>query len=81
MTDLAKQIIETVKEKALSSISQYRTDIMMKMIQLHIENDNKDFIGIPHAQESNIYDEMDESLKYIDRLAENIKMMELEEIT
>lgn len=76
MTDLVKQTVENAKQKALSAISQYRTDIMMKMIRLRIENDNKDFIGIPHVQESDICDEMDESLKYIDKLVENIKSME-----
>lgn len=76
MTDLVKQTVENAKQKALSAISQYRTDIMMKMIQLRIENDNKDFIGTPHVQESDICDEMDESLKYIDKLVENIKSME-----
>lgn len=78
MTDLVAQTIEKAKDKATSAISQYRTDIMMGMIRLRIENDNKDFIGIPHEQESNICDEMDESLNYIDRLIENIKAIEFE---
>lgn len=78
MTDLVAQTIEKAKDKAISTISQYRTDIMMGMIRLRIENDNKDFMGILHEQESNICDEMDESLNYIDRLIENIKAIEFE---
>ena len=48
------------------------------MIKLRIEMDNKDFIGLPHEQESEIYAEMDESLKYIDKLMEKIKEIEFE---
>ena len=78
MTDLAKGTIEKAKEKAISTISQYRTDVFASMIKLRIEIDNKDFIGLPHEQESEIYAEMDESLKYIDKLMEKIKEIEFE---
>lgn len=78
MTDLAKGTIEKAKEKAISTISQYRTDVSTSMIKLRIEMDNKDFIGLPHEQESEIYAEMDESLKYIDKLMEKIKEIEFE---
>ena len=78
MTDLAKGTIEKAKEKAISTISQYRTDVLTSMIKLRIEMNNKDFIGLPHEQESEIYAEMDESLKYIDKLMEKIKEIEFE---
>lgn len=78
MTDLAKRTIEKAKEKAISTISQYRTDVFASMIKLRIEMDNNDFIGLPHEQESEIYAEMDESLKYIDKLMEKIKEIEFE---
>ena len=78
MTDLVKGTIEKAKEKAISTISQYRTDVFASMIKLRIEIDNKDFIGLPHEQESEIYAEMDESLKYIDTLMEKIKEIEFE---
>ena len=69
---------EKAKEKAISTISQYRTDVFASMIKLRIEMDNKDFIGLPHEQESEIYEEIDESLKYIDKLMEKIKEIEFE---
>lgn len=78
MTDLIKGTIEKAKEKAISTVSQYRTDVFTSMISLSIEMDNKDFIGLPHEQESEIYTEMDESLKYIDKLMEKIKEIEFE---
>ena len=78
MTDMAKGTIEKAKEKAMSTISQYRTDVFASMIKLRIEMNNKDFIGLPHEQESEIYAEMDESLKYIDKLMEKIKEIEFE---
>ena len=78
MTDLVKGTIEKAKEKAISTVSQYRTDIFASMIKLRIEMDNKGFIGLPHEQESEIYAEMDESLKYIDKLMEKIKEIEFE---
>lgn len=78
MTDLAKGTIDKAKEKAISTISQYRTDVFASMVKLRIEIDNRDFIGLPHAQESEIYNEMDESLKYIDKLMEKIKEIEFE---
>ena len=78
MTDLVKGTIEKAKEKAISIVSQYRTDVFASMIKLRIEIDNKDFIGLPHEQESEIYAEMDESLKYIDKLMEKIKEIEFE---
>lgn len=78
MTDLVKGTVDKAKEKAISTISQYRTDVFASMINLRIEIDNKDFIGLPHAQESEIYNEMDESLKYIDKLMEKIKEIEFE---
>lgn len=78
MTDLVKGTIEKAKEKAISTVSQYRTDVFASMIKLRIEIDNKDFIGLPHEQESEIYVEMDESLKYIDKLMEKIKEIEFE---
>ena len=78
MTDMAKGTIEKAKEKAIYTISQYRTDVFTSMIKLRIEMDNKDFIGLPHEQESEIYAEMDESLKYIDKLMEKIKEIEFE---
>ena len=46
MTDLVKGTIEKAKEKAISTISQYRTDVLTSMIKLRIEMDNKDFIGL-----------------------------------
>ena len=78
MTDLVKGTIEKAKEKAISTISQYRTDVLTSMIKLRIEMNNKDFIGLPHEQESEIYEEIDESLKYIDKLMEEIKEIEFE---
>ena len=78
MTDMVKGTIEKAKEKAISTVSQYRTDVFASMIKLRIEIDNKDFIGLPHEQESEIYAEMDESLKYIDKLMEKIKEIEFE---
>lgn len=78
MTDLVKGTIEKAKEKAISTISQYRTDVFTSMISLRIEMNSKGFIGIPHEQESEIYEEMDESLKYIDKLMEKIKEIEFE---
>ena len=78
MTDLVKETIEKAKEKAISTISQYRTDVLTSMIKLRIEMNNKDFIGLPHEQESEIYEEIDESLKYIDKLMEKIKEIEFE---
>ena len=78
MTDLVKETIEKAKEKAISTVSQYRTDVFASMIKLRIEMDSKDFIGLPHEQESEIYEEIDESLKYIDKLMEKIKEMEFE---
>ena len=78
MTDLVKGTIEKAKEKAISTISQYRTDVLTSMIKLRIEMNNKDFIGLPLEQESEIYAEMDESLKYIDKLMEKIKEIEFE---
>ena len=78
MTDLVKGTIAKAKEKAISTVSQYRTDVLTSMIKLRIEMDNKDFIGLPHEQESEIYAEMDESLKYIDKLMEEIKEIEFE---
>ena len=78
MTDLVKGTIEKAKEKAISTISQYRTDVFTSMIKLRIDMNNKDFIGLPHEQESEIYAEMDESLKYIDKLMKKIKGIEFE---
>ena len=78
MTDLVKGTIEKAKEKAISTVSKYRTDVFTSMIKLRIEMDNKDFIWLPHEQESEIYAEMDESLKYIDKLMEKIKEIEFE---
>ena len=78
MTDLVKETIEKAKEKAISTVSQYRTDVLTSMIKLRIEMNNKDFIGLPHEQESEIYAEMDESLKCIDKLMEKIKEIEFE---
>lgn len=78
MTDLVKGTIEKAKEKAISTISQYRTDVFTSMIKLRIEMNNKYFIGLPHEQESEIYAEMDESLKYIDKLMKKIKGIEFE---
>ena len=78
MTDLVKGTIEKAKEKAISTISQYRTGVLTSLIKLRIEMNNKDFIGLPHEQESEIYAEMDESLKYIDKLMEKIKEIEFE---
>ena len=78
MTDLVKGTIEKAKEKAISTVSQYRTDVFASMIKLRIEMDNKDFIGLPHEQESEIYAEMGESLKYIDKLMEKIKEIDFE---
>ena len=78
MTDLVKGTIEKAKEKAISTVSQYRTDVFASMIKLRIEMNSKDFIGLPHDQESEIYEEMDESLKYIDKLMEKIKEIEFE---
>ena len=78
MTDLVKGTIEKAKEKAISTVSQYRTDVFASIIKLRIDIDNKDFIGLPHEQESEIYAEMDESLKYIDKLMEKIKEIEFE---
>ena len=101
MTDLVKETIEKAKEKAISTISQYRTDVFTSMISLRIEMNSKGLIGIPHEQEdydlsnpkdfdryikdvksevrgSFEYREMDESLKYIDKLMEKIKEIEFE---
>lgn len=78
MTDLTKGTVNKAKEKAISAICQYRTDVFTSMISLRIEMDNKDIIGLPYEQESQIYEEMDESLKYIDKLIEKIKEIEFE---
>ena len=78
MTDLIKQAEEMAKEKATSSISQYRTYVFTSMVKLHVEIDNKDFIGLPHEQETQTYDEMNESLKCIDELVKKIKAIEIE---
>ena len=78
MTDLVKGTIEKAKEKAISTISQYRTDVFASMIKLRIEMNNKDCIGLPHEQEAEIYEEIDEALKYIDKLMEKIKEIEFE---
>ena len=78
MTDLAKGTIDKAKEKAISTISQYRTDVFASMVKLRIEIDNRDFIGLPHVQESEIYKEMEESMNYIDKLMEKIKEIEFE---
>lgn len=78
MTDMINGTIEKAKEKAISAVSQYRTDVFTSMVRLHIEIDNKDFIGLPHEQESEIYEEMDKSLKYIDELMKKIKEIEFE---
>lgn len=69
MTDLTKGTVNKAKEKAISAICQYRTDVFTSMISLRIEMDNKDIIGLPYEQES---------LKYIDKLIEKIKEIEFE---
>lgn len=77
MTDFLKEKIEHAKGKAVEAVSQYKNDVLFASFRVKTEIDHRNYIGLPHVQESEIYDEMKEELAYLDELIKKIREIDL----